>query len=70
MVFEWMDTDLWQLPSEPFRAGSKLPRIVARSVLEALLVLDELTGVHSGLDLSKADFGGHVLMADGWADQM
>jgi hypothetical protein len=50
MVFEWMDTDLWQLPSEPFRSGSSpLPRIVARSLLEALVVLEELGGVHSGL---------------------
>lgn len=44
MVFEWMDTDLWQLRSEGFRSGSQLPRIVATSVLEALAVFGDLRG--------------------------
>lgn len=46
MVYEWMDTDLWQLPSKPFRSGSPLPRTVARSVLNALTVFDKVDGVH------------------------
>ncbi|KAK0111253.1 hypothetical protein ONS95_001625 [Cadophora gregata] len=50
MVFEWMDTDLWQLPSQPFRSGSPLPRIVARSVLEALVVFDNEDGVHADVN--------------------
>lgn len=50
MVFEWMDTDLWQLPSTPFRSGSPLPRIVARSVLEALVVFDSEDGVHADVN--------------------
>ncbi len=50
MVFEWMDTDLWQLPSKPFRSGSPLPRIVARSILEALVVFDSEDGVHADVN--------------------
>jgi serine/threonine protein kinase len=50
MVFEWMDTDLWQLPSKPFRSGSQLPRIVARSILEALAVIDSEYGVHTDVN--------------------
>ena len=50
MVFEWMDTDLWQLPSKPFRSGSLLPRIIARSVLEALVVFDSEDGVHADVN--------------------
>jgi serine/threonine protein kinase len=50
MVFEWMDTDLWQLPSKPFRSGSELPRIVARSILEALAVFEDENGVHTDVN--------------------
>ncbi|KAL2070070.1 hypothetical protein VTL71DRAFT_14750 [Oculimacula yallundae] len=50
MVFEWMDTDLWQLPSQPFRTGSELPRIVARSLLEALAILEDEGGVHTDVN--------------------
>ncbi|KAI9843075.1 MAG: hypothetical protein M1837_006620 [Sclerophora amabilis] len=50
MVFEWMDSDLWQLPSNRFRSGSLLPRIVARSVLQALEVFDGEDGVHTDLN--------------------
>lgn len=35
-----MYTDFWQLPSGPCRSGSELPRIVSRSVLKALVILD------------------------------
>ena len=50
MVFEWMDTDLWQLPSGGLRPGSQVPRIVAKSVLEALAVVDDLKGVHTDVN--------------------
>lgn len=50
MVFEWMDTDLWQLPSRPFRSGSDLPRIVSRSLLEALAVIESEDGVHTDVN--------------------
>lgn len=70
MVFEWMDTDLWQLPSEPFRSGSKLPRVVSRSVLKALVVLDELGGVHGGSYSYNFNFDVHVLLTHVWIDQM
>ncbi|KAI9678773.1 MAG: hypothetical protein M1817_005830 [Caeruleum heppii] len=50
MVFEWMDTDLWQLPSESFRSGSLLPKIVAKSALQALILFDRMDGVHNDLN--------------------
>lgn len=50
MVFEWMDSDLWQIPSKSFRSGSHLPRIIARSVLNALAVFDEDGGVHTDVN--------------------
>lgn len=50
MVFEWMDTDLWQLPSKPFRSSSLLPRIISRSLLYALVVFDEEDGVHADVN--------------------
>jgi hypothetical protein len=57
MVLEWMDTDLWQLPSEPFRSSSSpLSRIVARSILEALVLLDGLGSVHTGQLHLSANF--------------
>jgi hypothetical protein len=36
MVFEWMEHDLWTLPSDQFRENSNLPRAIAKSVLSAL----------------------------------
>jgi len=50
MVFEWMDSDLWQQPSEPFRSGSQVPRIVAKAVLEALAVFADVDGVHTDVN--------------------
>ena len=50
IVLEWMDTDLWH--TRPFGKGfrnPKLPQIVARSILEALLVFQEIKGVHTGM---------------------
>src|SRR4051812_46299691 len=54
MVLEWMDSDLWQLrPSDRYRSGSKLPMIIAKSVLEALVVIDDLGGIHTGMANSQ-----------------
>lgn len=50
MIFEWMDSDLWQIPSKSFRSGSRLPRIIARSVLNALDVFDKEDGVHTDVN--------------------
>jgi hypothetical protein len=50
VVLEWMDTDLWH--ARPFGKGfsnPRLPQIVARSILEALLVFQEIKGVHTGM---------------------
>ena len=58
MVFEWMDTDLWQLPSGPFRSGSQLPRNVARSILEALAVTDGEYGVHTDVNPNNVFLSG------------
>ena len=58
MVFEWMDTDLWQLSSKPFRSGSELPRIVARSILEALVVFDSEEGVHTDVNPNNVFLSG------------
>lgn len=58
MVFEWLDTDLWQLPSKPFRSGSELPRTVARSILEALAVFDGEEGVHTDVNPNNVFLSG------------
>jgi serine/threonine protein kinase len=39
MVYEWMDKVLRDLPSDPYRQNSDLPRLIAQRVLEALDVL-------------------------------
>ncbi len=39
MVFEWMEYDLWQVPSERFRQNSVLPKVISKSVLSALALL-------------------------------
>ena len=58
MVFEWMDTDLWHLPSKPFRSGSPLPRIIARSLLEALVVIGDLGGTHGDVNPNNVFLSG------------
>jgi hypothetical protein len=40
-----MDTNFWELASWPCRSGSRLPRIVSRSVLKALVVPDEPSSI-------------------------
>ena len=58
MVFEWMDTDLWRLPAKMFRSGSMLPRVTARSLLEALVVFDGEDGVHTDLNPNNVFLSG------------
>jgi hypothetical protein len=49
IVLEWMETNLWHVRpfDKPF-SNPKLPQIVARSILEALLVFQRMKGVHTG----------------------
>ena len=49
MVFEWMDYDLWHVPSERFRQDSVLPKVISRSVLSALALLKtQYDAIHTG----------------------
>lgn len=49
MVFEWMEHDLRTVPSDQFRQNSYLPKIIATSVLSALVILKtEYGAVHTG----------------------
>ena len=49
MVFEWMEYDLWQVPSLLFRQSSVLPKVISRSVLSALALLNsQYDAVHTG----------------------
>ncbi|KAK2836889.1 hypothetical protein FQN49_006622 [Arthroderma sp. PD_2] len=51
LVLEWMDTDLWLTRpfGKPF-LNPKLPQIVTRSILEALLVFQQMKGVHTDVN--------------------
>lgn len=49
MVFEWMEHDLWHVPSERFRQNSTLPKVICRSVLSALALLKtQYDAIHTG----------------------
>ena len=49
LIFEWMDYDLRNLPSNAFRGSSNLPKWIAKAVLEALAVLkSEYGAIHTG----------------------
>lgn len=49
MVFEWMEHDLRTVPSNQFRQNSDLPKIIAKSVLSALVLLKtQYSAVHTG----------------------
>lgn len=49
MVFEWMDYDLRSVPSDKFRENSILPKIIARSVLSTLALLNtQYNAIHTG----------------------
>ncbi|KLJ05802.1 hypothetical protein EMPG_09321 [Blastomyces silverae] len=51
IVFEWMDTDLWQIRpfGKPF-SNPKLPAIVTKSILEALFVFQQTSNVHTDVN--------------------
>lgn len=48
LVFEWMEHVLWNVRAEPYREKSVLPKMVARSVLEALDLLTPVNAMHTG----------------------
>ena len=49
LVFEWMEHDLRTVPPDQFRKNSNLPKIIAKSVLLALVLLKTQYGaVHTG----------------------
>jgi hypothetical protein len=48
LVLGCMDTDLWKIRPYNKLANPKLPQIVARAILEALLVFQRLHAVHTG----------------------
>lgn len=48
LIFEWMDTDLWHVPSKPFRNDTELPKVVCRSVLSALAIFKKHGKTHTG----------------------
>lgn len=49
MVFEWMDYDLWKVPSERFRQNSILPKVISKSVLSALALLKTMQFTRVGV---------------------
>lgn len=53
MVFEWMDSNLWDLRPFGKMQNPGLPRVVARSVLEALKVFEGMNAVHTGSNLYR-----------------
>ncbi|KAI9755845.1 MAG: hypothetical protein M4579_004127 [Chaenotheca gracillima] len=50
MVLEWMDTDLWKSRFQTPHPEADLPRIMAKSVLEALAVFADLRGIHTDIN--------------------
>ena len=55
MVFECMDHDLWQVPSERFRQNSVLPKVISRSVLSALALLKtQYDAIYTGWQMNSS----------------
>ncbi len=48
LVFEWMEHVLWKVRAEPYRENSVLPKVIARSVLEALDITASANAMHTG----------------------
>lgn len=48
LVFEWMEHVLWNVRAEPYREKSVLPKMIARSVLEALDIFASANAMHTG----------------------
>ncbi|KAI9885708.1 MAG: hypothetical protein M1823_002473 [Watsoniomyces obsoletus] len=49
MVFEWMDADLRSLRPGSALAMTNILRSVSRSVLQALVIMEQLNGIHSDI---------------------
>lgn len=63
MVFEWMDATLWDLTSEHYRFDSQLPRVVTKSVLQALATTADLDAIHTDVNPNN------VLVSDADGDE-
>ncbi|KAL9123604.1 MAG: hypothetical protein Q9217_006979 [Psora testacea] len=50
LVFEWMEHVLWNVPAEPYREKSVLPKMIARSVLEALDIFASANAIHTDVN--------------------
>ena len=48
LVFEWMDHILWDVRAELYREKSVFPKVIARSVLEALDLFASANAMHTG----------------------
>lgn len=48
LVFEWMEHVLWNVRPELYREKSVLPKLIARSVLEALVLFASANAMHTG----------------------
>lgn len=49
LVLEWMDTDLWNARMHPRSQDPNFQRLVARSILEALVVFADIKGTHTDI---------------------
>lgn len=59
LVLEWMDHDLSKVCSEPYRSQSKLPRVIAKSILSALAVLkSEYNAIHTDINPNNVFLSG------------
>lgn len=47
LVFEWMEHVVWDVPVEPYRQKSVLPKVIAWLVLEALNVFVSVNAMHT-----------------------
>lgn len=53
MILEWLDHDLWEIHNRKLQSESLLPKIVAKSVLKAIVAFSDMDGqgvnVHTGV---------------------
>lgn len=64
LVLEWMEATLWQIRPHGKLANPKLPQIVAKSILEALVVFQRLHAVHTGKYPKSASLVSSVLIME------
>ncbi|KAF7865495.1 hypothetical protein EAF04_006469 [Stromatinia cepivora] len=50
LILEWMENDLRSVSSAPFRADSPLPKVIAKSVLSALVLMKDLHSIHTDVN--------------------